>query len=573
MRIVNPRRSLRPLAAALGLAVALGTGCAPGRAPVRAPADAAARWASAAVVNHPYEVELPARPGPLDAVGRLEVEAPSGTVATLPLFRRGDALAARFRPGEEGVHRWRLVSGDGEDRRVLFRGSVPAEDHGDPGGIRARGGVLVDDAGRNFRPLGENRFNVYDPTWSDGLSIDAYLRRMASDGMNTIRVFVFTGCGKPGAKPAPGCLEPLLGGFDEAAAAQYDAIFAAAERHGVKVVLSLFAVGFTPGDAWKGWEANPYSAARGGPARAPVDFFTAPEAREAAKRRLRYVLARWGASPALLAVDLLNEPEWDGAIPESAWIPWARDLARTWRALDPYGHPVTVGSVGLHWDIERDERPWWESPECELVQWHRYGKDVYDVHALASALVGTIRDTARHGKPVLVGEFGWGGDPAPAHDHTHVGIWAATFAGAGVLAHSAPPFTIDSDAPMTPARAAHFRALSALLRRAEVGGALAPAPDPGISLRGARALALGGELSVAVWIHAPAEGYGTPVQGLSVSLGGLGAGRWLATWLDDVSGQELASAAVQVQDGTSRVALVAPTFTRHVALLLERLAR
>ena len=55
---------------------------------------------------------------------------------------------------------------------------------------------------------------------------------------------------------------------------------------------------------------------------------TAPRARPRGAR-LRYALARWSASPALLAVDFLNEPEWDGGIDERRWIPWAQDLART----------------------------------------------------------------------------------------------------------------------------------------------------------------------------------------------------------------------------------------------------
>jgi hypothetical protein len=337
----------------------------------------------------------------------------------------------------------------------------------------------------------------------------------------------------------------------------------------VKVVLSIFAIGFTPGDLWKGWEENPYSAARGGPAVRNTDFFLDPRARAAAKARLRYVLARWGASPALLAVDLLNEPEWDGAIPEDHWIPWAEELARIWRAEDPYGHPVTAGPVGLHWNVEEDERAWWSSPACDLVQWHRYGPDVYDVHELAEALVGTARELARYGKPLLLGEFGWGGDPKPAHDHTHVGIWAATFAGAGVLSHSAPPFTEDSDEPMTPARARHFRTLSAFLRRAEAAGPLAPAPDPEVRrLRGVRALALAGERAIAVWLHAPRAGYGAEVRGARLSLAGAAPGRWRVTWIDDVTGEAIATDEVGAEGG---LALSVPPFSRHVAAIAERL--
>lgn len=537
-------------------------------AAVEAPPPAA----RAAAVNRVIQLEAPAPPGRAAHAGapsgaRVEVIAPSGARVRVPAFAGGAGLAARVRPREPGLHRWRMLDGEGDRAAQLAEGTFQAADAQVPGQVVVRGAALATEDGRPFRPLGENRFNVYDPAWSDGLTAEAYVARMAADGMNTLRVFVFTACGREGAVARPGCLEPSLGRFDERAAAAYDTIFEAAERHGLKIVLSIFAVGFTPGDAWKGWEENPYAAARGGPAPSPADFFTGVAAREGARRRLRYVLARWSASPALLSVDLLNEPEWDGAIPESAWIPWAEDLARTWRAEDAYRHPVTAGPVGLHWNVERDERAWWGSAGCDVVQWHRYGPDVYDVHDLARALVKTARDTARYGKPVLVGEFGYGAEPKPRYDHTHVGLWAATFAGVGVLAHSAPPFTVDSDEPMTPERALHFRTLSGFLARAEAREALRPAPEPRTSVPGLRALALGGESTVALWMHAPRRGYGDAVRDAAVTVVGLVPGRWRVTWIDDVSGAELAREEREVR---TRAVLPVPPFTRHVAALLER---
>jgi hypothetical protein len=534
--------------------------------PVEAP-----RPPAAATVNRVIQLEAAAPPDRAADVAagggaHVEVIAPSGARTRVPAFRKGAGLAARVRPREPGLHRWRMLDGDGEGVAQLAGGSFQAADAQLPGQVVVRGAALVSEDGRPFHPLGENRFKVYDPAWSDGLAAEAYVARMAGDGMNTLGVFVFTACGRAGTPAKPGCLEPSLGRFDEGAAAAYDAIFEAAERHGVKIVLSIFAVGFTPGDAWKGWEENPYSAARGGPASSPAEFFTGGAAREAARRRLRYVLARWSASPALLSVDLLNEPEWDGAIAESAWIPWAQDLARTWCAEDAYRHPVSAGPVGLHWNVERDERAGWASAGCDVVQWHR-GPDVYDVHALAGALVATARDTARYGKPVLVGEFAWGGEAKPGYDHTHVGLWASTFAGAGVLAHSAPPFTVDSDEPMTPDRALHFRTLAAFLARAEAREALRPGPEPRTSVPGLRALALGGESTVALWVHAPRLGYGTAVRGAAVTVAGLAPGRWRVTWIDDVSGEELAREERSVR---TRASLPVPPFTRHVAALLER---
>lgn len=570
-RLRSPHRT-RTAAVAAALAVAIsGTACAiPRPAPVAAGRRAPLAPARAEV-NRVLELRIPAPAGrrASEVALRAEVVGPSGARTRVSGFALEGGLAVRLRPREPGLHRWVVRADAGAGWHEAAAGAFVAEERGTSGQVVVRGGALALEDGRPFHPLGENRFNLYDPAWSDGLAPEAYVARMAAAGMNTVRVFVFSACGAGGTPRKPGCLEPALGSFDPAAARQYDAIFEAAERHGVKVVLSIFAIGFTPGDAWKGWEQNPYAAERGGPAAAPGDFFTDPAAREAARRRLRYVLARWGASPALLAVDLLNEPERDGGIDERRWIPWAEDLARTWKAEDAYAHPVTAGPVGLHWNIASDERAWWASPACDLVQWHRYGPDVYDVHALARELVSRIRDTRRYGKPVLLGEFAWGGEAKPAYDHTHVGIWAATFAGAGVLAHSAPAFNEDSDEPMTPERAAHFRVLAGFLERAERGVALAPVlPDPDASVAGMRAMALARPGLVALWLHAPAAGYGRRVEGARVTVRALAAGRWRVTWVDDVNGEGSPGADVTADGGP--LVLRVPGFVRHVAAVVER---
>jgi len=121
---------------------------------------------------------------------------------------------------------------------------------------------------------------------------------------------------------------------------------------------------------------------------------------------------------------------------------------------------------------------------------------------------------------------------------------------------------------MTPARGRHFRALAGFLRRAEAKGPLAPAPDPPVSLAGARALALSGERAVAVWLHAPAAGYGTSVVGARIALRGLARGRWRVTWVDDSSGLDEARAELDAHG--EDVLLEAPPFARHVAALVER---
>src|SRR5690606_17222027 len=119
-----------------------------------------------------------------------------------------------------------------------------------------------------------------------------------------------------------------------------------------------------------------------------------------------------------------------------------------------------------------------------------YGREFYDPHALGLEMARKVEETWHYGKPVLCGEFGYGGEAKPAYDHTHVGIWSLLLSGAGALAHSAPPFEIDSDEPMTPERAAHFAVLSRFLSTFPPKEPLEPVSDVEVSVAGARVFSL-----------------------------------------------------------------------------------
>ena len=517
----------------------------------------------ALAASHPDDVELRAR-----------FTTPGGRVVEVDGFADRGTFAVRFTPEEAGLHRWEASARDGDRERSLGAGRFVAEASGLPGFVRARpkSRALTYADGTVFHPLGTNRFNLYDPTWNhDALSGPEFVAYMAEHGLNTLRMFIIADCEAeelPDGRQ-PGCLEPQVGRFDPEVAERFDAIFEAAEAHGVYVIPTLFAVGFTEGETWKSWDDNPYNAKLGGPVATPEAFFTDPAARAAAVKRLRYVLARWGASPSFLAIDLLNEPEWDGGIREELWIPWARALADTWRARDPYGHPITAGPVGLHWNIDGDERPWWSSPQNDIVQWHLYGKEIYDVHDLARTMTANVRETWSDEKPVLIGEFAYGGED-PAHfDHTHVGIWAATFSGAGVLAHSAPPFNIDSDLPLSPERARRFSILRDFLAQVPTRRPLLPNSRAKSARNGATVWMLENAEAGALWIMAPKAGYGRPVEGLRVHLlpgGAMPRGPVDVRFVDDHTGETVATRALEV--GPEGATLEVPPFTRHLAAIL-----
>jgi hypothetical protein len=501
--------------------------------------------------------------------------APSGRVVHVDSFESLGLRRVRFSPREVGTYRYEVRDGANAAGPPVFEGRFESTPSRDLGAVRidpAQPHRLAFEDGTPFFLLGENRINIYDPSWNyERKGIEEYVRQMADEGMTTLRVFIGSDAVPESASDTRGlgCLEPKLGHFDETVARRFDTIFAAAEAHGIYVILTAFAVGFTPHDAWKTWEENPYSAERGGPAHDPNEFFTLASARAAAERRLRYIVARWGYSTHLLAIDLLNEPEWDGAIPESKWVPWAESMSASVHAMDPYEHLVTVGSVGLQWNIDGDETPLYAGAGENLVQWHLYGEKTYDPRANAIEMARKVRETYRYGKPVFCGEFAYGGEDPAFFDHTHGGIWAALFAGGGALAHSAPPFNVDSDEPMTPARGRHFRVLSDFLRSLDWSHHLEPDDRVRVSRpEDAHVFTLGSTDYKAFWLLGPALHYGSPVEGASLAIAGLPPGQYHALFRDDVTGAPLRRVALSWHGDSATVDV--PPFVRHVAGTVER---
>jgi hypothetical protein len=497
------------------------------------------------------------------------VVTPSGKRMTIDGFDDGDGGQVRFSPYEVGTY-----------RMSVHRKGVPVDSVVFEATEQRRLGPVQRDVNTPWRLtrneasffiLGENRINIYDPAWNyDEVGIAEYIARMAGFGMTTLRVFVFTDveCEECQDKRQLGALESKLGVYDEAVARRFDAIMDAAEAHDVQVIITLYAIGFTENETWKSWDDNPYAAKNGGPAEHPVDFFTNDTAQAFARKKLRYVLARWGYSAHLLAIDLLNEPEWDGPIPESVWIPWAKSLALTAKTYNPYGHLITAGPVGLSSNIDGDERPWYDAVENDMVQWHLYGSEYYDPQKLATEMTGRVRQTWQHNRPIFCGEYGYGGEDQRTNEHTHVGLWSAIFSGGGALSHSAPLFNIDSDEPMTPERGHHFRVLRDFLDKLPAEKPMLPHFETEVSGNARVWTLLSKDTGAgAVWLYAT-DDKPHPDKAHSIKLRHIDPADYTVTWVNDVTGETLSESKVTVaSDGLT---LVSPAFTRHAAARFQR---
>jgi len=142
-------------------------------------------------------------------------------------------------------------------------------------------------------PLG----NHYEPELPD-----QYMAHLQKSGVNVIRLMIET--------PPSGNLEEPIGTFSPEHVRWIDTIFLAARKHGIKLIV-------TPWDTFwmnRRWETTPYNPENGGLVHKRIDFITSPEVRAQQKKRLKFLIDRWGNTGTIFSWELLNEADlWWGA--------------------------------------------------------------------------------------------------------------------------------------------------------------------------------------------------------------------------------------------------------------------
>lgn len=252
--------------------------------------------------------------------------------------------------------------------------------------------------------------------------LEAAFRKMAAGGENYTRFWMWShGLGLEWDRP--------VGRYRLEEAWRLDRTFRLARRHGLHLMLCLD----THQDFREsGWEDNPYNAANGGPCKKPLDFVRKERARKLYKRRLRYVVARWGYHPNLLCWEFVNEIEgWPGAQENRDVVAeWHREMAEYLDELDPFDHPITSSQ----WTTEG----WpelWDLPQMDLVQSHYYANSMWADMAGDVAQICAQKRRDWPDKLHVFGEYGvhYRGGTAevdPGGVHLHNGNWAALMSGA-----------------------------------------------------------------------------------------------------------------------------------------------
>ena len=501
-------------------------------------------------------------------VGGVEQLEPVGD----PHFR------ARFTPDMAGSWTWWWeVRTPGGSARSETRGLrvVPSSGRGFLRRSPYDDRYLAFDNGTPYFAVGEN-LGWYDARGT--YAYDAWLAALARQGASYARLWMPSwAMGIEWSDTGLGDYTARLG-----RAWQLDHVLGEAERRGIHVMLSLQNHGAFSARVNPEWAANPYNAANGGPLATPSGIFSDPTAKAYFKRRLRYVVARWGFSTAILAWELWNEADLVDRYRSGDSLAWHREMADWLRALDPHDHLVSTSfSTGLLDPVV------WLGAGLDFTQLHFYstfdfnGVPVTTAPNLAEDVVGfSEARLALAPLPVLFAELGVDArGPAetraadPGGIGVHDGLWAGVVSqGFGTAMSWWWDNLIDLEPDLYyPMFGALARFVGGVAFDREAFEALAgSASEPGG--RPLVAYGLQGQGAVLVWLKDDAFQWYAPdaagIAGALLRLDALPAGAWCGRWYDTWAGRW--GPGVRVAGAGGPLELSVPPFERDLALRLRR---
>ena len=328
--------------------------------------------------------------------------APSGKTLTVPCFfleggsGAESTWAARFLPQEKGIYTYKislhapLGRNDNSTPSGQFRVRAPRrKSHGilhphDNWTFRADDGTLFRGIGENLcwesRENDDSKFFKALHEQHDRYNYDVMLPLLERSGGNFTRFWMCSWNFPIDRQRDFNNLRYTASDayFNPSAVQRLDHVLSLAESLDLKVMLCL-----GPGDVPTGRE-----------------FFVSDTAKTRYRNYLRYIVARWGYSPSIGAWEFFNEvdniqfADAEHPIPAEDIVAWHREMAAYLKALDPYGHIVTT-SIS-HRNLEGLN----DIPDIDINQKH--------IYCATSSIPATITEyESYHGKPYVIGEFGY----------------------------------------------------------------------------------------------------------------------------------------------------------------------
>lgn len=513
--------------------------------------------------------------------------SPSGQTSTRPGFYFQDYAADSDDPGaavgapewrvrslfaERGTWRWRwrLTQAAGTLTSAWHTVSVSAAEWRGPIRVSpkdARFFAFTD--GTPYIPIGEN------VGWYDK-SLGEYRRtfdKLQAVGANYARVWMASwGFSLEWTTPEGSVLGDYRLRLDRAWA--LDRVFEWAAARGVYLMLCTHYHGaFSTGNNAE-WSGSPYNTANGGPLAKPEDFFTSEEAAKLTTRRLRYVIARYGASPALFSWELFNEVDLTDQKDPTILAAWHDAMAKEIKRLDPT-HLVSTSTSQMA-ELYGINAPLFGLDSLDFAQVHDYGSNLAREN-FVTRIPSAVAAFSAYKKPILFAELGTDSRSAEdtlAVDPQFIGLhdifWIPLF---GPSAGIGMTWWWDTviEAKDLYGQWAPIAAFVKDIPWDSEGFAMAAytAAHPSKAFA---VFALNGSTHSLLWIKNGANAYlkgGDPdsISGATLDLSALPAGTYDAEWLDPYATTSFAPSPGLTN---AEHALAIPTFSRDIALRLTR---
>ncbi len=320
----------------------------------------------------------------------------------------------RFTPTEVGNYKYYIIVKDGAGEIKSEEGEFKAVASDKPGYIRVSPvnyHYFQFDSGEDFFPIGHNV--CWYSSDKGTYDYDHYFSKMMETGENYARLWL---------SPWAFTLEwDRLGYYSLENAWRLDYVMELAEKKGIYIMLCLDTFNTLLSKPPLGrWKSNPYNLVNGGPCQWVREFFTSEQARDCHKRKLRYIVSRWGYSPNILAWQLWNEIDIIDEYNSEDIKVWHKEMANYLTQLDSYNHLITTS-----YRFRQGDAQVWNLPEMKFTQIH-----CYDRRDMAKAMLDVSMEmTEAYGKPFFAGEFGLhsGYDTYDSRGiHLHNALWSSS---------------------------------------------------------------------------------------------------------------------------------------------------
>ncbi|MBV9396954.1 MAG: hypothetical protein JO062_03185 [Bryobacterales bacterium] len=235
------------------------------------------------------------------------------------------------------------------------------------------------ESGNSWTPIGQNDAI----TWPElrGLykrrnvaKVEAYLRTLSEHGITCLRLMLeYSQKSHRDFERPAGCFRPEM-------VQLWDDLFSLCDKNRLRILLTPFDTYWM----WVKWKHHPYNEKNSGPCPDRASLLLSRGAREAMKRRLRFVCERWSCSGALFGWDLWNEihPSYaeNSADCFDSFIAELSDCVRS-REQELYGrsHPQTVSVFGPHMVLDqRIPNSVFRHPSLDFASTHFYEEGTID---------------------------------------------------------------------------------------------------------------------------------------------------------------------------------------------------